>query len=184
MIRKSLLIINFSESIGLELTYSLADKRSNLFLNGEYEVDKRSELVKSISKLGVKCFHHSANILDPTELDLLLQDTRRNIDNVDIVLILISSENYKQLFSVFEKSLRMLDEGNKGKLINLLLFNNSEIQLTIKKEIDDYCMRILKNFPSLKYSSIQYQSNIDIEELVSKILYDDYNIESPLATRR
>jgi hypothetical protein len=170
MIRKSLLIINFSESVGLELTYSLANKRFDLLLNGEYDIDKRSDLVKSISKLGVKCFHHGADILDPKELDILLQDTRRQLDDVDIVLILISSKDYKPLFSVFDKSLSMLNERNNGKLINLLFFENSETLLNIKKDIDVYCNKILEDFSNLEYSSIQYQSSMSIDELASIIL--------------
>jgi hypothetical protein len=169
MNQKNLLIINFSEFIGLELTYSLARKKSNLLLNGDYDINKRSELVKSIVNLGVKCFHHGADISDSKELDILLTDTQKHLDTVDIVLILISLKNYKFLFPVFDKSLEMLNERNHGKLINLFFFDSLEI----KEEIDQYCNEKIKKFINLEYSSKNCELSVDIDQLVSYTLYNE-----------
>jgi short-subunit dehydrogenase len=169
--QKNLLIINFSKSIGLELAYSFAHKNANLLLNGKYDLDKRSDLVKSISKLGVRCLHHSADILDNTELDLLMKDIRVHLDLIDIVIILVSLKNYKSLFPIFDKTLEILNQKSQGKLVNLFCVENSE--MNNKKDIDEYCNNKIKSFKNLKYSSIELKNIIDVDNLALSILTEN-----------
>jgi len=162
-IQQSFLIVDFFYDVDMKLIQKLANKGSNIVLNGNCDQEKITNTVTRLSTLRIQIFHHGSEILDLNEADLLLQDSERLLGQIDAVIILISDRNHTSILPFIDKCLSVMSRRNQGKIINIL----SDININ-KIELDKCCFKKVKKFNDIKYISMFY-NNDNIDEMISTI---------------
>lgn len=83
---KTALITGSTSGIGLGIAKGLAKDGINIALNGFGDEGEIAQIIETIEKEGVQCFHHGADMTRPDEIEDMVSKTVEKFGSVDILV--------------------------------------------------------------------------------------------------